>query len=152
MNKQRSIYLASPLFCSAELNFNIKIRNILIPKFDVYLPQEDGELLSDVVKSGGDIEQAKKRIFSCDIEAIKRCDMFFIILDGRTIDEGAAFELGYAYALRKICLGLQTDTRRLLPVGNNPMISCPLKYVFSSLQEMKIWIDHPETFNFPPQK
>lgn len=140
MYRKKTVYIASPLFSQAELEFNIRIREVLEPHFRTYLPQEDGELLNDTVQSGGDISAAIMRIFLCDIEAIKKCDILLMVLDGRTIDEGAAFELGVAFALGKICFGLQTDPRRLLPVGNNPMISCPLDYIFSSLNELQEWV------------
>lgn len=35
-------------------------------------------------------------------------------------------------ALDKLCIGLQTDIRRLLTCGNNPMIESALSVVFSS--------------------
>lgn len=139
MHRLKSIYVASPLFSQSELNFNNKIKSILANRFHVYLPQEDGELLNDTVTFGGDVSAAVKRIFLSDVAAIKRCDMLLIVLDGRAVDEGAAFELGVAFSLGKVCFGLQTDPRRLLPIGNNPMISCPLQYVFSSLQELQDW-------------
>ncbi len=75
-----------------------------------------------------------------DIAALKKCDFVLIVLDGRSVDEGAAFELGYAYALGKVCYGLQTDPRRLLKIGiNNPMIDCALQQVFSSVDDLVAW-------------
>jgi nucleoside 2-deoxyribosyltransferase len=139
MIEKQTIYIASPLFSQAELHFNTIIRGALEPKFNVYLPQEDGELLNDTVEFGGDVQSAIKRIFLCDVEAIRKCDILLIVLDGRTVDEGAAFELGVAFALGKTCFGLQTDPRRLLQVGNNPMISGPLVHIFSSLDELRSW-------------
>lgn len=75
-------------------------------------------------------------IFRSDIEAIRTCDALVIVLDGRSVDEGAAFELGYACAIGKSCFGLQTDPRRLLPVGNNPMIVGALDAILPSTQEL----------------
>jgi nucleoside 2-deoxyribosyltransferase len=65
--------------------------------------------------------------------------VLLIVLDGRTVNEGASFELGVAYALEKTCLGLQTDPRRLLPIGNNPMIDAALSQVFASIHELICW-------------
>jgi nucleoside 2-deoxyribosyltransferase len=62
------------------------------------------------------------KVFEGDLEAIRNSDVLLMILDGRAPDEGACFELGYAYSLNKVCVGLQTDVRRLLTIGNNPMI------------------------------
>ena len=53
----------------------------------------------------------------------------------QAIDEGAAFELGYAFALGKECYGLQTDVRRLLSSGNNPMIEQSCKEIFTSIND-----------------
>jgi hypothetical protein len=36
--------------------------------------------------------------------------------------KGVASEIGYMKGVRKSCVGLQTDVRRALPPGNNPMI------------------------------
>lgn len=59
---------------------------------------------------------------------------------GRVIDEGASFELGYAYSRGKLCVGLKTDIRRLLAVGDNPMIECALRAIFSSIDDVVVWI------------
>jgi hypothetical protein len=69
----------------------------------------------------------------------KEADALLLILDGRTVDEGAAFELGIAYWRGKRCVGLQTDPRRLLPMGNNPMIACALERVFLDSASVILW-------------
>jgi nucleoside 2-deoxyribosyltransferase len=100
-------------------------------------------LLADVAKTSDDLEPlqgAARRIFETDLAAIAAAQLFLIILDGRSVDEGAAFELGYAFAPKKHCVGLQTDPRRLLPYGNNPMVSGALERVFTSLDELADWI------------
>jgi nucleoside 2-deoxyribosyltransferase len=61
-------------------------------------------------------------------------------MDGRVIDEGASFELGYAYSRGKVCIGLKTDVRRLLAIGDNPMIECALRAVFGSVEGVLAWI------------
>lgn len=134
------IYLAAPLFSEAELSYNLLLTGILERHVDVYLPQRDGGKLVDLVAKGVDIEVAYKSIFERDVEALKDADVLFLLMDGRSIDEGAAFELGYAAALKKLCVGLQTDPRRLLPLGNNPMIQVPLKLVFCNIDEVAQWV------------
>lgn len=59
-----------------------------------------------------------------------------IILDGRTVDEGAAMELGVAFSKGKTCIGYSTDPRTLLPNGQNPMISCCLATTVHSVNEL----------------
>ena len=133
------LYLAGPLFSEAELKFNAWLKGKLQPFFDVYLPQEDGGLLVEMVADGMPPDLAARRVFGIDIRAMDECDMMLIVLDGRAVDEGAAFELGYAYAKGKPCYGLKTDPRQLLATGNNPMIDKSLKQVFGTVDELVTW-------------
>ena len=133
------LYLAGPLFSEAELAFNREIRDLLKESFDVYLPQEDGGLMVDMIKNGMSFVEAQHLVFLSDIGAIRRADYLLIILDGRSVDEGASFELGFAHALGKKCIGYQSDPRRLLPVGNNPMVECALETILTSRSELLMW-------------
>ncbi|PSO33564.1 nucleoside 2-deoxyribosyltransferase [Bradyrhizobium sp. MOS002] len=119
---------------------NKALRDAISSFANVYLPQEDGGILLDLVRSGVPVEQAKSQIFHFDIEAIAACDVLVIVLDGRTVDEGAAFELGYAFAIGKVCVGLKTDPRMLLPIGDNPMIEVALRKICRDEQELVDWI------------
>jgi nucleoside 2-deoxyribosyltransferase len=74
------------------------------------------------------------------VEAIERCDILVIIMDGRSIDEDASFELGYALALAKVCVGLKTDSRTLLSFGDNPMIEVALRHICRDEQELLDWL------------
>jgi nucleoside 2-deoxyribosyltransferase len=143
---KRKIYLAAPLFSVAEKRFNSELKERLRPWCDVYLPQEDGGLIADMIESGVDSTVARRRIFEMDTAAIDACDLILVVLDGRTIDEGAAFELGYAYARGKACYGLQTDVRRLLQSGNNPMIDSGLIYTFRHVEEVILWAETGRNF------
>jgi nucleoside 2-deoxyribosyltransferase len=134
------LYLAAPLFNLAEREFNCRIRDCLAEVVDVYLPQADGGLFVELVEQGMDVEKASKRIFDGDIRAINCSEYVLIVMDGRSVDEGAAFELGYAAARGKICIGLQTDMRRLLPIGNNPMITGSLVRVFEDTETLYSWL------------
>jgi len=91
-----NVYLAAPLFSRAERASNKSIRDAISHFANVYLPQEDGDLILDLVRDGMPVEQAKSRIFQQDVDAIAACDVLVIVLDGRTVDEGASFELGYS--------------------------------------------------------
>jgi hypothetical protein len=68
--------------------------------------------------------------------ALTKCEMLVAVLDGAHIDEGVAFELGFAHARGCLCLGLQSDTRRALPSGNNPMIGRALSSIFTSTRDL----------------
>lgn len=133
------LYLAGPLFSEAELAFNRTIRDLLKKYFDVYLPQEDGGLMVDMIKNGMSFLEAQQLVFLGDVAAIRNADYLLIILDGRSIDEGASFELGFAHALGKKCVGYQSDPRRLLPVGNNPMVECALERILTSRSDLLMW-------------
>lgn len=133
------VYVAAPLFSEAERAFNRRVKQLLQPHFLVFLPQEDGALLTQLLAGGVSHQVAQARIFETDIAAVRRAQILLIVLDGRSVDEGAAFELGVAYALGKRCIGLQTDSRRTIEGNNNPMIDQPLEHVFSSLEELSRW-------------
>jgi nucleoside 2-deoxyribosyltransferase len=133
------VYLAAPLFSAAELAFNLALTQRIEASLDVYLPQRDGGKLVDLIAHGVEERAAYKSIFDRDLRALEAAAALIIVLDGRAIDEGAAFELGYAYARNKQCFGIQTDPRRLLPAGNNPMIEMPLRKIFSSVEDVGEW-------------
>ena len=133
------VYFAAPLFNETERRFNIELTEQIERFFSVFLPQRDAGLMIDMITAGVDAETAARTVFQADIRAINECDALLIVLDGRTVDEGAAFELGYAHALGKPCYGLQTDARRLMGTGNNPMIDGCLQRVFHSVKELCTW-------------
>jgi nucleoside 2-deoxyribosyltransferase len=134
------VYLAGPLFSDGERSRNRSIRDAILSFANVYLPQEDGGLIVDLVRDGMPVEQAKSEIFGQDIQAIQQCDVLVIVMDGRAIDEGASFELGYAFALGKTCVGLKTDSRTLLPFGDNPMIEAALREIFRDEASLISWL------------
>ena len=138
-SEKKKLYFAAPLFNGMERQFNKDLANMLRQYFDVYLPQEDGGLMADMIKNGMKPEKAAIEVFHADIQAVTNSDILLIILDGRTVDEGASFELGFAYALGKPCFGLQTDDRHLLTTGNNPMLENSLHHVFQDVSELLAW-------------
>jgi nucleoside 2-deoxyribosyltransferase len=140
ISNRPNVYLAGPLFSPNERQWNISLRDALSDFCDVYLPQEDGALLVDLVANGMPVSEAKNTIFKRDLQAIERCDILLLLMDGRVIDEGACFELGYAFSRGKICIGLKTDVRALLPIGDNPMIECALRKIFGDMDEVFEWI------------
>lgn len=134
------VYLAGPLFSEAERAFNVHVAELLEDFLDVYLPQRDGGLMSDMIADGVRTDIAACRVFRRDMDAIREADYLIAVLDGRTIDEGVAFELGVAFCHSKRCVALQTDTRRLATWGNNPMITGALEAVFHSVDDLMSWI------------
>jgi nucleoside 2-deoxyribosyltransferase len=132
------IYIAAPLFNETELERNRLMRDFLHRLgFETYLPQEDGGISYDLIKSGAPVEQTRKKIFDNDMQEIKVCGAMLCILDGRVPDEGVCVELGAAYALGKPCVGYLTDKRTLDEFGPSLMIEGCLKSIAHSQGELK---------------
>ncbi|MFI8607942.1 nucleoside 2-deoxyribosyltransferase [Pseudomonas sp. NPDC077649] len=146
VSRRPRAYLAAPLFNDMERSFNAKIESLISPFIDVFLPQRDGGLLTKLVADGMSLKLAKQYVFKKDIEAIANSDIVIAVLDGRTIDEGVAFELGYGYALGKLCIGLKTDDRTLLVTGDNPMITESCHKLLTSEDELVNAIRLPSEF------
>lgn len=140
MLKNPTIYLAAPLFNEAELAYNKSLKNRLRDYFDVFLPQENGLLLRDLVANGTSAVLAERMVFEADIAAMKESDLIVAVLNGAHIDEGVAFELGFSFALGKKCVGLKTDIRQSLPTGNNPMINQSCEKIFNSVDTLVGWL------------
>jgi nucleoside 2-deoxyribosyltransferase len=118
MNKKKKIYLAGPLFTHAELEYNRKIKDLLVKKdFSVFLPQEDAEDTTDERK-----RQNQECIFKKCVGGVDSSDIVVAVLDGVDIDSGTAWEIGYAYAKGKPIIGLRTDFRSLSNGTVNLMI------------------------------
>lgn len=130
------VYLAGPLFSEAERDFNTKLRFTIEKYASVYLPQKDGRLLQELLKEGLTIEEATKEVVEKDILAIRTCDLVIAVLDGRTVEDGTSFEIGFAFALGKKCIGFQTDSRREISCINNPMIEVACEAIFHDLKDI----------------
>jgi nucleoside 2-deoxyribosyltransferase len=139
LNRPRA-YFAAPLFNEMERSFNSAVVAQLEHHVDIFLPQRDGGLLMNHVKDGVSPDRAAKTIFDNDLSAMIAADFLIAVLDGATVDEGVAFETGYMFALGKTCIALQTDVRRALPTGNNPMIASSMSFVFQSIIELIDWV------------
>lgn len=134
-------YLAAPLFSDAERAFNEAVAHVLEHTFSVFLPQRDGQLLRDLLDAGEPLEIARRRVFQADTMAIRRSDLVVAVLDGPALDDGVAFELGFARALDKKCIGLATDSRRSAPYFQNPMWQESLTEVFPTVSDLAGWVE-----------
>jgi nucleoside 2-deoxyribosyltransferase len=118
------IYLAAPLFNARERAFNLSLATALEHLgARVFLPQRDGALLVDMLTAGVPQSVAERRVYLQDTVAMNTASLGVAVLDGAVVDDGVAFEIGYLTARGLACIGLQTDVRRALPSGNNPMIA-----------------------------
>ena len=135
------LYLAAPLFTPAERALNLQIEAALSRNFQVFLPQRDGHLIPGSRLNQQSFARISKKVFTKDVKAIAKSEFVVAVLDGRTIDEGVAFEIGLAFALRKMCVGFRSDPRVLLPWGINPMIQGALSNSVSNLVELREWAE-----------
>ncbi|UFS75661.1 nucleoside 2-deoxyribosyltransferase [Tardiphaga sp. 37S4] len=141
MSERFSVYFAAPLFNERERAFNARlVHQIELLGAEVFLPQRNGALLVDMLSAGVSQQVAERRVFLQDTEAMARASMAVAVLDGAVVDDGVAFEIGFLFALKTRCIGLQTDVRRALPTGNNPMISQGLNGIAGSEEELLTWI------------
>lgn len=103
------IYFANALFSQADINYNsqlaAQIRH-LSPQIDLYLPQENNDINDKQAYADS------KMIAQADTEKLLASDLVIAILDGNTIDNGVASEIGVAYAQKIPIIGLYTDTRQ----------------------------------------
>ena len=102
------IYQAGPLFSHAEQDFHRTMKKALqqyghevIWPFELFCPDE-------VAEWG---ETAPRRIMLEDSQAILSCDVVVALLDGPQVDDGTAWEIGFAYAKGIPVIGIRTDFR-----------------------------------------
>lgn len=125
------IYQAGPLFTEAERNFHQKLTKELEKAgHTVVWP---GALLSDdQIAAAG--QHGGELIFNSCKNSLDECDCVVALLDGPQVDDGTAWEIGYAYAKNMPIYGLRTDSRRAGDAQNSPvnsMIAKSLTYTTS---------------------
>lgn len=60
--------------------------------------------------------------------------------DTSTNDLVSSWVRAYAFSRGKVCIGLKTDVRSLLTIGDNPMVECALRGIFGDIHEISEWI------------
>lgn len=101
------IYIAAPLFSEMERDYIDKIVDIICDELeldswdDFYLPHRDNKY--------GDCFESD--IYDENMKYLNKCGIMIAILDGKDVDSGTAFEIGYFAAQDKPVLGLLTDER-----------------------------------------
>lgn len=126
------MYLAGPLFSEAEQawlrNFQIELQG---HGYDVLWPYKIFD--QEEIKTWGD-ETALKIMEGCR-DALETCDLVVALLDGTQVDDGTAWEIGYACAKEIPVVGIRTDMRYGGEVPNgkvNAMISGSCKAICDS--------------------
>ena len=131
------IYLAGPLFTHAERAYlsSLRDRLRLIPGITVTWP---GDLFNDAhLASLG--PAAKEHIFMGCHDAIHAATHVVALLDGTQVDDGTAWEIGYAYARGLPIIGLRTDFRQAGDTAHsvaNAMIECSCGSIVRSAEEL----------------
>jgi nucleoside 2-deoxyribosyltransferase len=98
---REKIYLAGPLFTSAEREWNVRLARLLeAGGLEIWLPQEHEPR-----------ELSAKTIFEEDVKGIDWADVIVAIMDGSDPDSGTCWEVGYGYAKKKLIVLVRTDFR-----------------------------------------
>lgn len=114
-----NIYLAGPLFSPAERAFlSDCARTFRAAGIECFVPHEHELALGDV---------SARTIFEVDFKGLEAADALVAWLDGSSVDDGTACEVGIFYGLmrvghprRKGIIGLCTDLRRLRRRSTEP--------------------------------
>jgi len=104
-----TIYQAGPLFSEADKTFHRELfAHLRLAGYTVIWP---GDLLTDKqIAEAGPL--APSMIFNACQEGINRSSLMVALLDGVQVDDGTAWEIGYAYAKGMPVYGIRTDVRR----------------------------------------
>jgi nucleoside 2-deoxyribosyltransferase len=97
------------LFTRAEQTWNQELArrleeagHIVTSPYDLLTPEQ--------IQQAG--SEAPKLIFSTCLTALVRSECVVACLDGAQVDDGTAFEIGYAFGHGMPVVGIRTDTRR----------------------------------------
>jgi nucleoside 2-deoxyribosyltransferase len=94
------IYIAAPLFTSAERAWNKQLEQLLIQSgHQVFLPQDNKFA-----------QRTAQTIFEADRALLDAADVVVAIMDGPDPDSGTSWECGYAYGKKPTVL-VRTDFR-----------------------------------------
>lgn len=119
------IYMAGPLFTTAERRFNLHLAKELrrlLPTFDFVLPQE---------RAATFLPDLSAVVADC-LAQVKAADGLLACFDGADADSGTCVEVGYALALAKPVLGYRTDFRGSEIEGVNAMAYYGCSYYFKA--------------------
>jgi nucleoside 2-deoxyribosyltransferase len=101
MSNNVKLYLAGPLFTSAEIAFNAQLAvELRAMQLDVLLPQENEFLC-----------KRPSEIFAADVKQIEDASIVVANMSGPDPDSGTCWEVGYAYAKQKQIILFRSDLR-----------------------------------------
>lgn len=114
------IYVAGALFNAQDRLALDRLAGILEgAEHTVFLPHRDAgdDAASRGPLDADDADERRRRVFTADLEGLRRADAVLALLDGPDVDAGTAFEVGWAYANHRPVMGVRTDFRTLGPEG-----------------------------------
>lgn len=128
-------YIAGPLFNDSERWYVEQVDKIARDLgYDTFLPHRDGKELLPAVR---DINS----IFTLDRDQVDSSDLVIANLNGVEVDDGTAWEIGYAYAKDKHIIGIHNDMRHHSHNQFiNLMIQCSLNQLVHSLDDLKVYL------------
>jgi nucleoside 2-deoxyribosyltransferase len=98
------LYIAAPLFTEAERAFNVVLTRALeAAGHDVYLPQRDTPPAEGAERT--------RSVFQANLAALAKAEAVIAVCDGPQVDDGTAWEVGYAHGRSIQVYGLRTDSR-----------------------------------------
>ena len=134
---QHSVYLAGPLFTTAERQWNAWLATKLRGDgFKIVLPQEEAaQSITDKV-----INYAS--ILSICLTQVRQSTAVIAVFDGPDVDSGTALECGYAHALNVPIVGVRSDLRS---GGQESGVNTMLKRCCTKFVAVPAW-KTPDTF------
>jgi nucleoside 2-deoxyribosyltransferase len=124
------IYLAGPLFTTAEQEFNRQLRDELEGAgHEVWLPQEHEPR-----------ERSAQAIFETDVAGLEGAEVVVANMDGPDPDSGTCWECGFAYKKKPVIL-FRTDFREAGDVPGSPfnlMLSAAAKVILAPLTSVEV--------------
>src|SRR5262245_56663688 len=132
------LYVAAPLFAEAARAFNLVLARALEGEgHDVYLPQRD--------TSGTEAAERPSSMCFANLAALRGADAVVAVCDGSQVDDGTAWEIGYAYGRNIRVSGLRTDVRIVQRADEqiNLMILESLGTLSSTIEELVYPITGP---------
>ena len=132
------IYQAGPLFSQAERTWHGTFKQRLEDAgHTVIWP---GDLIEQAsVDAWG--KEAPRKIMEIDRDALLSCDVVVALLDGTQVDDGTAWEIGYACAKGIPVVGIRTDFRNGGDTGHsavNAMIEGSVVGIAHTMDEV-LW-------------
>jgi nucleoside 2-deoxyribosyltransferase len=131
MERMHKIYLSGPLFSRGEIAWGKCVKRFLEDRLDgvpIIWPHEIVPCLA-----------LPRQIFQANLQALNECDIMVAMLDGSSVDDGTAWEIGYFFMQGKKILGIRTDFRRAGETDSsrvNLMIECSCQAVAGGLEEL----------------